>query len=329
MTWSAPIDRTRSTFVVLHTPVTCAPKALAICTANVPTPPDAPTISTCCPGRTRPASRSAWRAVSPRDPDDGCLIEGHARGLARELVLAGGRVLREGASADAEHLIADLEPAHIRAGRHDRARDVESGNRVLGPAQAEPHEANQIRLARHQVPRTAVEPGSGYPNEDLVVPHRGPVDLFDAEHVGGAVLGLDDRPHPLAPNRGRRCRVVGLDGRRAGVVAAMSCLLSVARAGSRALTVVRCSTTVAVRCKIVKENVPCRPNRPRRQGQSRVPLTRDRALSAAVALADAEGIGSLTMRKLARELGVEAMSLYHHVANKERHPRRHGRDRLR
>ena len=49
----------------------------------------------------------------------------------------------------------------------------------------------------------------------------------------------------------------------------------------------------------------------------RVPLTRDRALAAAVALADAEGIGSLTMRKLAQELGVEAMSLYHHVANKD------------
>ena len=52
------------------------------------------------------------------------------------------------------------------------------------------------------------------------------------------------------------------------------------------------------------------------KAQPRVPLSRQRALSAAVALADAEGIGSLTMRKLARELGVEAMSLYHHVANK-------------
>ena len=49
----------------------------------------------------------------------------------------------------------------------------------------------------------------------------------------------------------------------------------------------------------------------------RPPLTRHRALATAVALADAEGIGSLTMRRLARELGVEAMSLYHHVANKD------------
>jgi AcrR family transcriptional regulator len=49
----------------------------------------------------------------------------------------------------------------------------------------------------------------------------------------------------------------------------------------------------------------------------RAPVTRDRALATAVALADAGGIASLTMRRLAQELGVEAMSLYHHVANKE------------
>jgi AcrR family transcriptional regulator len=40
-------------------------------------------------------------------------------------------------------------------------------------------------------------------------------------------------------------------------------------------------------------------------------------LRAAVDLADRGGIGSLSMRKLAQELGVEAMSLYHHVANKD------------
>jgi AcrR family transcriptional regulator len=49
----------------------------------------------------------------------------------------------------------------------------------------------------------------------------------------------------------------------------------------------------------------------------RAPLTRERVLSAAVALADDEGLWALTMRRLAQELGVEAMSLYHHVANKE------------
>jgi AcrR family transcriptional regulator len=50
---------------------------------------------------------------------------------------------------------------------------------------------------------------------------------------------------------------------------------------------------------------------------SRPPLSRDRVLHAAVELADRDGIGALTMRNLAQELGVEAMSLYHHVRNKE------------
>jgi AcrR family transcriptional regulator len=49
----------------------------------------------------------------------------------------------------------------------------------------------------------------------------------------------------------------------------------------------------------------------------RIPLNRQRVLGAAVALADRGGVRSLSMRKLAHELGVEAMSLYHHVANKD------------
>jgi AcrR family transcriptional regulator len=51
--------------------------------------------------------------------------------------------------------------------------------------------------------------------------------------------------------------------------------------------------------------------------EPRIPLTRDRVLDAAVALADVRGVESVTMRRLAQALGVEAMSLYHHVANKD------------
>src|SRR5919202_1944067 len=47
------------------------------------------------------------------------------------------------------------------------------------------------------------------------------------------------------------------------------------------------------------------------------PLTRERVLRAAMALADEHGLDWLSMRKLGQALGVEAMSLYHHVANKE------------
>jgi AcrR family transcriptional regulator len=53
------------------------------------------------------------------------------------------------------------------------------------------------------------------------------------------------------------------------------------------------------------------------RAEPRIPLSRQRVLAAAVALADEGGIEALTMRRLADELDVEAMSLYYHVANKD------------
>ncbi len=50
---------------------------------------------------------------------------------------------------------------------------------------------------------------------------------------------------------------------------------------------------------------------------TREPVTRDRAVRRAIEIADAGGIESLSMRKLARELGIEPMSLYYHVKGKE------------
>ena len=46
-------------------------------------------------------------------------------------------------------------------------------------------------------------------------------------------------------------------------------------------------------------------------------LSRDAVMRGAVAVADRGGVAAVTMRKVAEELGIEAMSLYHHVANKE------------
>lgn len=47
------------------------------------------------------------------------------------------------------------------------------------------------------------------------------------------------------------------------------------------------------------------------------PLTKDELFERALAIADAEGLDALTMRRLAQDVGVEAASLYHHVPNKE------------
>jgi AcrR family transcriptional regulator len=53
------------------------------------------------------------------------------------------------------------------------------------------------------------------------------------------------------------------------------------------------------------------------RGQPRAPLTRERVLRAAITIADRAGVEALSMRKVGQELGVEAMSLYNHVANKD------------
>ena len=50
----------------------------------------------------------------------------------------------------------------------------------------------------------------------------------------------------------------------------------------------------------------------------RMPLNPERLVATAMGLADAEGLSALTMRRLAAELGVEPMSLYHHVPGKDR-----------
>ena len=51
--------------------------------------------------------------------------------------------------------------------------------------------------------------------------------------------------------------------------------------------------------------------------EPRLPLSRDRILQAALAIAAETGIASLTMRRLGQTLGFEAMSLYNHVTNKD------------
>lgn len=59
------------------------------------------------------------------------------------------------------------------------------------------------------------------------------------------------------------------------------------------------------------------PTARRDKAPKRTPLSRERVLDGAVAVADAGGIAALTIRSLADKLGVKPMSVYHHVANKD------------
>jgi AcrR family transcriptional regulator len=53
------------------------------------------------------------------------------------------------------------------------------------------------------------------------------------------------------------------------------------------------------------------------QASKREPLTKERIVDAAMRVMDAEGLEAVTMRRIGRELGVEAMSLYNHVEDKD------------
>ena len=55
----------------------------------------------------------------------------------------------------------------------------------------------------------------------------------------------------------------------------------------------------------------------RRGRGERVGLSRQQILDAALGLVDRDGLKGLTMRSLGQELGVEAMTLYHYVPNKD------------
>ena len=63
--------------------------------------------------------------------------------------------------------------------------------------------------------------------------------------------------------------------------------------------------------------MPARTRKAEREAPVKERLTRDRIVEAALSIMDEEGLDAVSMRRVAREVGVEAMSLYHHVRDKE------------
>src|SRR5829696_417601 len=184
------IERTISIFSVLHTQVTCAPSALAICTAKVPTPPEAPMSSTSCPGRTFPWSRKACRAVEPMMATTAACSKVRFAGLGASLS-SRAHVLGVGALPDTEYLIARLEPAHILAdGLHDPGH-VRADDGVVGRAEAVAREAYRVRQTRHDVPDVPTHASRMHANQYLIVGDLGDVDVPEFQDLGGPV-GVPD-----------------------------------------------------------------------------------------------------------------------------------------
>ncbi|NMN98698.1 TetR/AcrR family transcriptional regulator C-terminal domain-containing protein [Antrihabitans stalactiti] len=69
---------------------------------------------------------------------------------------------------------------------------------------------------------------------------------------------------------------------------------------------------------VVADRAPESRNRPRAQPSEPAPtLTKERIVAAAIAIADAEGLAALSMRRVASDIGVATMSLYRHVDDKD------------
>ena len=168
MTWSAPSERTRSTLLVLHTPVTSAPSALAICTANVPTPPDAPMISTLLPRLYLPVVAHGLQGGERRR-------RGRPRPARRRCSPACGRACPPGRRRTRRTSPRQCrtprrptrEPGHGLADRLDAACDLPAPDSVLRTAEPVTQQPHRVRQAGHDVPGAPVHAGRVHPQQHL------------------------------------------------------------------------------------------------------------------------------------------------------------------
>ena len=237
------------------------------------------------------------------DRDGGGLLEAEVRRLRSELVLRGDGVLREGSLADAEHLVAGGEAGHVLADRLHDPGQVHAQDRVLRRPDPVPRDADRVGQSRHQVPDATIHPRGMDAHQDLVVGHLRWVDVPELEDVGRAVGLLDDCLHEVLLEVGP-------------VAACRRVLTLYAYAVSYTSRAAASSWRAYVVCSAGARRVTMTTDTARTT-QGRAPLSRERVLRAGISLADEGGIDSLTMRGLGRALGVEAMSLYNHVANKD------------
>ena len=165
-------------------------------------------MRTFCPASMRPARRP-WMAVVADIGTAAACSNVRFDGLRASLSSRAAAYSAKCAAADAEHLVADREPGHLRADRHDRAGDGQTGHAVLRCTEAEAHDAHQVRAAGHRVPRATVEPRRVHSHEHLVGLDLGLVDVGQMPRLARAVGVLRDRSHRIGrPFSGRHVSVV-------------------------------------------------------------------------------------------------------------------------
>ena len=125
----------------------------------------------------------ALQGGQARDGNHRRLIEGEVYRSGRKLLLPSERILGEGALADAEHLIARLDPAHVLANRLHDPCEVHSGDGVLGRTEPE-RQSREVGQTGHQVPHAPVPTGRMHAHQRLVVAHLGLIELSEFQDIG-------------------------------------------------------------------------------------------------------------------------------------------------
>ena len=179
MTWSAPIERTSSTFRVLTTAVTSAPSGLGDLDREGADAARGAVDQDLLAGPHLAVVAHGLEGDETGHRHGRRLLEREARGLGRKLVLGRGRVLGIRAPGRSVDLVTDAEAGDRGADGLDDARDVRAPGGDLRLAQAVDR-AGDVREAAHDRPVGRVDARRADPEQHLVVADLRLVDLRDA-----------------------------------------------------------------------------------------------------------------------------------------------------
>jgi len=212
---------------VLHTPVTCAPKALGDLHGERPNASRRAYDQDALPRLDLPDVADALKRRAPSGGHRRRLLKAEVRGLRRDLVGPRRRVLGERPVADAEHLVARAERGGPVADGLDLARDVLTTDPLLGFPQPgdEPY---RVRRAGHDVPVADERARCDDADQDLPATRDRRLDVLQPKDVGRAILVLDDCLHAF-----HLLNASGLRSRRLAVELNVSQANACARCGRR------------------------------------------------------------------------------------------------
>ena len=122
--------------------------------------------------------------------------------------------LGEGAVAEADDLVADVDPVDVLADGDHSAGDVGAEHGVLGPVEPVAHQAGEVGPAAHLECVASVDAGGVDLDQHAVVGDGGSLDVAEAEDVGGAEPVSRDRSHGVHRRVVRRVLSLRIDGCR-------------------------------------------------------------------------------------------------------------------